>query len=365
MHAEIEQGEALHFEGIGRIAITFSDITDTAADAETFKRRIFREGVVEPEAGGVPGRAIQFLAVVHTAGDLAVHVGIGRPQVEPVCKACDAFQFEAPHMRLVHLLRHPAHRRRDVLLFQIVDRRGKETVKALWLIFDARFPLFARGRFRRITDSRLRHRLEGGRVADIRRDAAIEEIADADTARQLVVVLVERAVGRSVERRAAGACPILPQTGGDPPVLKGHLVLRIKTDLGNIRLHIGIKRARGETDRPAINRIDGIERRRGPELGFDVIVEIAVIQPDKQGVVDWSRGELRLQAVVDVEGVQQFILERRIAADEIADHAAAGRRHAERPVGPVEIGITRILPEGEGLVETVLELIADIGELAA
>ncbi len=93
MHAEIEQGEPLHLKGIGGIAITFSNVTNTAADAETFERGIFREGVIEPKAGGVPGGAIKLVPIIHTAGDLAVHVGIGRAQVEPVDKACNAFKL--------------------------------------------------------------------------------------------------------------------------------------------------------------------------------------------------------------------------------------------------------------------------------
>ncbi|MNT44381.1 hypothetical protein D3C72_1809060 [compost metagenome] len=167
-------------------------------------------------------------------------------KVQPLRQTDDTLQFKTADVDLADLARHAADCAQNIFLFQIVEGRREEPVPPVGLILDAGFPLLALGRLVGITGYRAGtgNRFEGGRIADIGRNPAIEEIADAGAARQFVVILVERPrdAGQAIARGAGRRRPILPQPQCRTPAIINQLVLHVEAGLRKVAVHPRIER---------------------------------------------------------------------------------------------------------------------------
>ncbi len=206
------------------------------------------------------------------------------------------------HLAILHRIAHAIDEigGLHVALGEVIDGGGEEGIPAHRLILDAGLILLAfRGLEGRAAERRRHvadHRLEGGGIAHIRRDAVVKQIGQARAPGGGAVVLILRGQAVIGEGGRIGAGPVLPHAQRQQPAVELDLVLRIEAQLVHRAVDLG-RIPDGIADILVIERREDIDGRRGAEGGEGIGVEVPIVRTDQDVVAQRTRGELRLELV--------------------------------------------------------------------
>ncbi|MNZ27562.1 hypothetical protein D3C78_447820 [compost metagenome] len=317
------------------------------------------EVVVTPDGGHVLGRLVRGIALVAVqrlgVGD--VGVGVAGQDLEVLADLGVGFQLDA-------LGAHFAHRGEevvlgqlggDVLLGDVEHRGGVHAVAVLRLELQAGFPLLALGRLQGLAGGiRVGVRVERLGIADVGRDAVVEQVEHADAAGELAPLLVALAARAAVLVRDFH--PVLAHAEGEAPLVEVDQVLHVQAGLLQATGVIVL----GEEGQGfvAVHRVEGVERRGDARGPVHVGLAALVVEAGEQGVAGGSGVEFGLHHVVDDVGLQLLA-----GTAEVAIQLIAVRRGPAVPVdlGQVDVGgeVAEVLPRGPDLVEAVFQLVAE------
>ncbi|KAF1057382.1 MAG: hypothetical protein GAK39_06218 [Variovorax sp.] len=154
---------------------------------------------------------------------------------------------------------------------------------------------------------------------------------------------------------------------GDPALVPLDLVLQVDAGLGQPHPRVGVRR--GHRERLAVDRREDLELRRLAEIHHLVEHAALVVQAQQHGVLPVARAKLGLHLVVEREGLATLG-----AAGEQRAVDGVEVRRIEDVVGIVgdeavgvdlavvglDAAVARVLPHGPGVVEAVLEQVAEV-----
>ena len=158
------------------------------------------EGIIRPQGGHVTRHFRRTFAVEHRiVSVLRIGVAVGCGDVNIGVHRRLRLQLKAAGADLAGLdaERLVSRISRQVLVFgQLIDRRGDHHRHIFRHVFHAGFILLTARRIERLAAAvGTRYRFKRFAVAEVRRDAVIEQVVDAAAPAELLVVILRQAVG--------------------------------------------------------------------------------------------------------------------------------------------------------------------------
>lgn len=369
----VHQGDGGQGVAVVQVAVEAATVRDARAHAHALQRT-FAQGVVGPQRGLVAWHENHLVAALGGdvgLGDFAIAQRIRHRQVQPVVKAGLAFQLDALHLRFARL-HHKAGvdrvGRADVFLRDLEGRQRDKAVVAVGLVFHAGLVLLSGGGLeRRAVARNAGHRLERGRVAEVRRDAVVKAIGHAGAAGEAVGIgRARRPAPLAAAARDAvvgGALgPVITAGEGEAQAVQFDLVLRVQAQLAARHVDFGGRgRARHGC---AVVGVEHVEQRRsrGQHQAQAALVVAGffaqIVQAEGDVMARRACVEFGVQLVVDLEGMRGF-RKRPGVADGLRVRHHRADLHAPR-VG-VDVGVAGALAQAPRVVQAVVQRVADHG----
>ena len=244
-----------------------------------------------------------------------------------------------------------------VLPAQVEGRYREVVFAAGWLVLDAHFILLGGFRLERgAVEAVAGGQLERLAVAHIGEQAHVEAVAERGASGGGLVgdhlVAAEDAVG------AVLACPVVAYAKGSDPVVEVQLVLQVQPDLAVVAgggQQRGIARS---VDGYAAYRVVDVDRRRVAVLHVLVAVAAQVVGPQQHFMAYRAGAEVGQQLVVQGVVVTFVVTQLVITGQGVAiDHATVAEQLV---LVTVHVAVTEVLPEAEGVVEAVAQLVTQV-----
>ena len=180
----VEQGIGRNDEGVEVVAVGFADIANAGAEPKSSKRAVV-PGVLAPDGALILSRAHHVFAGIacNARGHARIEMAVARDDLQLAGEVALEFELKAAHPHRIRLHVEEEIGRiasQHILLTDVEHRRRDHEVRSVGLELDADFgALTRRGPERLAGAVGAEVRRERRRVADIGRQADVEQIVDS------------------------------------------------------------------------------------------------------------------------------------------------------------------------------------------
>ncbi|CUJ17552.1 Uncharacterised protein [Achromobacter sp. 2789STDY5608628] len=353
----VDQGVAVGLHLVGVVGVARTHRAHAGADLEAFQRA-GAEAVVGPHRTVVRGHRLRPLVLVGLDRGLR-HLGVQQrqrgDQLQVVRDLSARLELQAARADTAFLrVEAEGVRHQRVALADVERRHREQRVHAGRLVLQPDFILAGLARHeRRAAGVDADVGLERGGVADVGREAVVEQVQQAGAVAGGFAGLVGGALGQAVVGILLG--PVVAHAQQRAEAAEAELILHVGAGLAQ-RL-AAVDDGRQRADRLAVLRIGDVDGRRGAPVVLPVAAGVLVVDAGQHGVLHRAGGEVDLRLVVERDALDVLDRAQRLARD----GAVGGQRrgHLQRAEVDVDVRIAQARAQRQRRADAVFQLVAD------